>query len=56
MERLVHSIRKSDAIRKSMHEAEDHIKHALDKLSHLHPGIERNALEHLARYIIDRRI
>ena len=55
MERLVNSIRKSDAIHKSMREAEGFIKRALDKLSPLHPGIERNALEDLARYIIGRR-
>jgi len=55
MERLVNAIRKSDAIQKSMREAEDFIKRALDKLSPLHPGIERNALEDLARYIIGRR-
>jgi len=55
MERLVNAIRKSDAIQKSMREAEDFIKRALDKLSRLHPGIERNALEDLARYIIGRR-
>jgi geranylgeranyl pyrophosphate synthase len=56
MERLVNAIRNSDAIQKSMREAEDFIKRALDKLSPLHPGIERNALEDLARYIADRRI
>lgn len=56
MERLVNAIRKSDAIHKSMREAEDFIKRALDKLFTLHPGIERHALEDLARYIIDRRI
>jgi geranylgeranyl pyrophosphate synthase len=56
MERLVNAIRKSDAIRKSMREAEAFIKRALDKLSPLDPGIERSALEDLARYIIDRRI
>ena len=56
MERLVNAIRKSNAIQKSMREAEDFIKRALDKLSPLHPGIERSALEDLARYIIDRRI
>ena len=56
MERLVNAIRKSDAIQKSMREAEDFIKRALDKLLSLHPGVERSALEDLARYIIDRRI
>jgi geranylgeranyl pyrophosphate synthase len=56
MERLVNAIRKSDAIHKSMREAENFIKRALDKLAPLDPGIERSALEDLARYIIDRRI
>jgi len=56
MERLVNSIRQSDAIQRSMREAEAFIKRALEKLSLLHSGIERNALEELAKYIIDRRI
>jgi geranylgeranyl pyrophosphate synthase len=56
MERLVNAIRKSDAIQKSMREAEDFIRRALDKLTPLDPGIERSALEELARYIIDRRV
>jgi geranylgeranyl pyrophosphate synthase len=56
MERLVNSIRQSDAIQASMVEAENHIKRALEKLLPLHPGTERSALEDLAKYIIDRRI
>jgi geranylgeranyl pyrophosphate synthase len=56
MERLVNSIRQSDAIQKSLQEAEGFIKRALEKLLSFQPGIERNALEDLARYIIDRRI
>lgn len=56
MERLVNSIRQSDAIQKSMQEAESYIKRALEKLNTLHAGIERNALEDLAKYIIDRRL
>jgi geranylgeranyl pyrophosphate synthase len=56
MERLVNAIRKSDAIQKSMGEAEIYIKRALTKLIPLHPGTERSALEYLARYITDRRI
>ena len=55
MERLVNSIRQSDAIQKSMQEAEDYIKRALEKLAPLRPGIERSALEDLAKYIVDRR-
>jgi geranylgeranyl pyrophosphate synthase len=56
MERLINAIRGSDAIQKSMGEAQDFIKRALEKLSPLHPGIERTALEDLAKYIIHRRI
>jgi len=56
MERLVNSIRNSDAIQKSMQEAEGFIKRAREKLASLHSGIERSALEDLAKYIIDRRI
>jgi geranylgeranyl pyrophosphate synthase len=56
MERLVNAIRQSDAIQRSMQEAEVFIKRSLEKLSSLHPGIERNALEELAKYIIDRRM
>jgi geranylgeranyl pyrophosphate synthase len=56
MERLVNAIRNSDAIQKSMLEAEKFIKRALEKLTPLHPGTERSALEDLARYITDRRI
>jgi geranylgeranyl pyrophosphate synthase len=56
MERLVNAIRQSDAIQRSMQEAEVFIKRALGRLSPLHPSTERNALEDLANYIIDRRI
>ena len=56
MERLVNSIRKSSAIKKSMLEAEDFITRALEKLSRLHPGTERSALEELAKYIVDRQV
>jgi geranylgeranyl pyrophosphate synthase len=56
MEGLVNAIRESEAIQKSMREAEDFIKRALEKLTLLRPGIERSALEDLARYITDRRI
>lgn len=56
MERLVNSIRQSGAIQKSMREAEDFITRALDNLSLLHSGIERSALEELAKYIVDRQV
>jgi geranylgeranyl pyrophosphate synthase len=56
MERLVNSIRQSGAIQKSMREAEDFITRALENLSLLHSGIERSALEELAKYIVDRQV
>jgi len=56
MERLVNAIRNSDAIRKSMQEAEGYIQRALDKLTPIHSSVERSALEDLAKYIVDRRI
>jgi geranylgeranyl pyrophosphate synthase len=55
MERLVNSIRESEAIQKSMQEAEEFIKRALEKLVPLHSNTERSALENLAKYIVDRR-
>jgi len=56
MERLVNSIRRSNAIQRSMQEAEACIQRALEKLSPSYTGIERSALEDLARYIIDRQV
>jgi len=56
MERLVNAIRNSDAIRKSMLEAEGYIQRALEKLVPVHPSIEKSALEDLAKYIVDRRV
>jgi len=55
MERLVNSIRESEAIQKSMQEAEEFIKRALEKLVPLHSSTEKSALENLAKYIVDRR-
>ena len=54
--RLVQSIHKSDAIARSMQEAEKYVAQALRALSDMPAGIERQALEDLARYIVDRRI
>ena len=56
MERLVNAIRKSGAIKKSMQEAEGYVSRALAQLTSIHPGIEKSALEDLAKYITDRRI
>ncbi len=56
MERLVHAISQSDAIRRSLSEAETFVEHALEKLAPFHAGVERIALEELTRYIVDRKI
>jgi geranylgeranyl pyrophosphate synthase len=54
--RLVQSIHASDAIARSMREAEKYVNAARRALTDMPPGIERQALEGLARYIVDRRI
>ena len=56
MTRLIENIRKSDAIERSMQEANQFVDRALARLEPLHPGVEREALESLAKYIVDRRI
>ncbi len=54
--RLVQAIRESDAIKESMQEARDHIESALGELAKMPDGVERQALEELARYIVDRNM
>jgi geranylgeranyl pyrophosphate synthase len=56
MARLVENIRNSDAAKKSMDEASQFISRALTRLEPLQPGTERDALESLAKYIVDRRV
>ena len=56
MNRLVQSIRKSDAISRSMNEAEKYVAEARRALADMPAGTECQALEDLARYIVDRRI
>jgi geranylgeranyl pyrophosphate synthase len=56
MNRLIENIRQSDAIQKSMQEAEDFIQRALSRLETLPLSAERQALENLAKYIVDRRV
>jgi geranylgeranyl pyrophosphate synthase len=56
MERLVDSIRDSQAIAQSMQEAEACISRALDQLNNLPGSNEKTALEELARYITNRNI
>jgi geranylgeranyl pyrophosphate synthase len=56
MARLVESIRRTDSVKKAMNEAHQHIKIALKTLEGFEPGLEREALENLAKFIIDRNV
>ncbi len=56
METLVQAIRESDATRLALGEAEDYIDRALQHLSSIPKRAERQALEDLAHYIVNRRI
>jgi geranylgeranyl pyrophosphate synthase len=54
MEQLVRAIQGSKAIRHSMDEAGEHVEKALRTLDRFDPSTEREALENLARYVVDR--
>ena len=56
MDRLVNEIRISGAIEKSLGVARDFVRCALDKLQKQPDCIERDSLERLANYIVDREI
>jgi geranylgeranyl pyrophosphate synthase len=56
MTRLVENIRASDATKKAMHEAEQHVDRALAILDAMEVCAERDALENLAKYIVDRKV
>ena len=56
MTRLIENIRKSDAPQRSMEEAAQYVDRALTRLEPLPASTEREALENLAKYIVDRRI
>jgi len=56
MRRLVNSIRKTDSVKKAMIEANQHVENALRALENFEPGPEREALENLAKYIVDRKV
>ena len=56
MERLVESIRTSDAIQQAMAEAKQAVERALALLGPFQAGVEREALAGLARYIVDRQV
>ncbi len=55
MSRLVEKIRSSSCTKKAMVEAEQHVDRALAKLESFEPSAERDALENLAKYIVDRK-
>lgn len=56
MTRLVDNIRASDATRKAMQEAENYIDRAIACLGNIPQSAERDALENLAKYVVDRKI
>lgn len=56
MNRLVESIRKTDAVKKAMGEAIQHVERALQALEGCDPSPECEALENLAKFIVDRKV
>ena len=56
MIRLVESIRKTDAVKKAMAEANQHSELALQALRRIDASPERDALENLAKFIVDRKV
>jgi geranylgeranyl pyrophosphate synthase len=56
MTRLIENIRRSNAVERSLQEAGVHVDRALASLEALLPSTEREALESLAKYIVDRRV
>jgi geranylgeranyl pyrophosphate synthase len=56
MARLVESIRKTDAVKAALGEANQHIARALQTLDGFESSPEREALENLAKFIADRNL
>ncbi len=56
MQRLVESIRRTDAVKKAMEEAKQHASRALQILEDFEPSPEREGLENLVKYIVDRNV
>jgi len=56
MQRLVESIRRTDAVKKAMEEAKQHAARALQTLDGFEPSPEREGLENLVKYIVDRNV
>lgn len=56
MEDLVDAIGTSEAILLALKEAQEYVEHALMQLALMPTGVERQALEELARYTVNRKI
>ena len=56
MTRLVNNIRTSNSTKKAKLEADQHVDRALSCLESFDPCAERDALENLAKYIVDRNV
>jgi len=56
MDRLVKSIRNTDSINKSVEEARTYVERALEAMQKFPSSQDRNELENMAKYIIDRNI
>jgi geranylgeranyl pyrophosphate synthase len=54
LEEVIQGIKKSDAILRSIDEAQGYIETALENLAHLPPSAERDALNDLALFIVNR--
>ena len=56
MARLVTAIRQTDAVKMAMGEARQHVERALQSLDGFDASPEREALENLAKFIVDRKV
>ena len=56
MQRIVRAIRESGAIHKAMDEATQFVQRGIAALAIMPPSLERQALENLAAYVVDREI
>jgi geranylgeranyl pyrophosphate synthase len=56
MARLVESVRSTDSVKKAMVDAQQHIESAVQALEGFEPSQERESLENLAKFIVDRKV
>ncbi len=56
VDRLIESIRNSDAVRQALEEARDFVRQAVDSLDAFPPGPAQQALIALAHYIVEREV